>query len=206
MGREIRRVPPNWQHPQEEKFNHRRGCNVEQYKPLYDQSCEEAWSEWQSEFKAWVDGKQDQVIAEHSDWGYQKDQPYDSFCRWHGMPPDPETRRPQWPEGEATWYQVYETVSEGTPVTPPFETQDELIDYLVANGDFWDQSRREEGNCSMSCEPWSRQQAEKFVREVGWAPSLVMEGGEIKSGVEALCGEGENIGPPTKGGPNNETI
>jgi hypothetical protein len=74
---------------------------------------------------------------------------------------------------EMTWYQVYETVSEGTPVTPPFETQSELVEYLVANGDFWDQRCRKEGSSIMECAPWSRKQAEAFVYGPGWAPSLI---------------------------------
>jgi hypothetical protein len=64
-----------------------------------------------------------------------------------------------------TWFQVYETVSEGTPVTPPFATKEELVDYLVANGDFWDQHRGDGG--------WSRENAEAFVG-AGFAMSLVV--------------------------------
>jgi hypothetical protein len=40
-------------------------------------------------------------------------------------PPD----HPQ--DKEATWFQAWETVTEGTPVTPPFATTDELVDYLA---------------------------------------------------------------------------
>lgn len=87
---------------------------------------------------------------------------------------------------EPTWWQVYETVSEGTPVTPPFETREEIVEYLVKNGDFWDQKRREEGRSSMPCAPWSRENAVAFVMESGWAPSLILANGKIMSGVEAL--------------------
>lgn len=34
-------------------------------------------------------------------------------------------------------YCLYQTVSEGTPVTPVFETKNELVDYLVEHGNFW---------------------------------------------------------------------
>ena len=91
-----------------------------------------------------------------------------------------------------TWWQVYETVSEGTPVTPPFETREELVEYLVANGDFWDQKRRTEGRSSMPCEPWPRKQAESFVFGSGWSPSLVVANGRVMSGVEAIHGETAN--------------
>ena len=99
----------------------------------------------------------------------------------------------EWADGirKATWWQVYETVSEGTPVSPPFATPDELIDYLVAHGDFWDQQRRERGDTIMNNDPWSREQAEAFVRGPGWAPSMVVEknGNDVKiqSGVEYLA-------------------
>ena len=70
---------------------------------------------------------------------------------------------------EPTCYQMYETVSEGTPVTPVFETEDELVDYLVNVGTFWNQK-------------YSREAAEAFVK-TGWAPSFVMlraESGAMK--------------------------
>jgi len=36
-------------------------------------------------------------------------------------------------------------------------------------------------------EPWSRKQAEAFVNGPGWAPSMVMDAGGFRSGVEALA-------------------
>lgn len=66
------------------------------------------------------------------------------------------------PTGE--WWQVWETVSEGSPVTPAFASATDLVNHLVANGDAWDQKRGDGG--------WSRASAEKFVRS-GWAPSLI---------------------------------
>lgn len=66
------------------------------------------------------------------------------------------------------WWMVWETVSEGSPVTPAFPTAEALIDYLVERGDAWDQSRGDGG--------WSREAAEKFVGR-GSAMSLVVTGG-----------------------------
>lgn len=186
MGREIRRVPPDWEHPQDDKYDIRTGQTEKQYLPMYDRSCEEAWTGWQREFVEWQNGEHDRVRGEYGDADYPKDQPYAAFCQWHGTPPDPDYYRPQWADGTATWWQVYETVSEGTPVSPPFATQEELVEYLVANGDLWDQKRRAEGRRSMPCEPWSRKQAEAFVMGSGWAPSLVADGKGVRSGVEAL--------------------
>ena len=64
-----------------------------------------------------------------------------------------------------------ETVTtEGTPVTPPFATTDELVDYLATRGDFWDQERGDG--------PWDRKSAEEFVK-AGWAPTLIVTGKRI---------------------------
>lgn len=185
MGREIRRVPPNWQHPEKERFSFSTGRWEKSYQPLYDRTCEEAWEDWKEEYEKWIREEHDRVIADYGEEKYPKDQPYTSFCKWHGTPPTPEYYHPKWKE-EATWWQVYETVSEGTPVTPPFATQEELVDYLVANGDFWDQKRREEGCTTMDCSPWSRKAAEKFVYGSGWAPSFILTSKGLQSGVEAM--------------------
>jgi hypothetical protein len=66
------------------------------------------------------------------------------------------------PSGEG--WQIWETVSEGSPITPVFATKDDLVDYLVEKGDLWDQKRRTGG--------WKRENAEKFVNR-GWSPSMV---------------------------------
>lgn len=185
MGRELRRVPPNWEHPKENKPNFSRMSMEERYTPLHDDSCESAWEDWWQRYQNWLDGGHEEVIAEYGAEEYPRDQPYTSFCNYDGAPPRPEHYRPQWKDGEATWWQVYETVSEGTPVSPPFETQAELVEYLVENGDFWDQDRRKRGYTSMPCQPWTREQAEAFVYRDGHACSMVVADGRIMSGVEA---------------------
>lgn len=90
--------------------------------------------------------------------------PLAEWLRDERMPPDPKYYRP-YREEDATWYQVWETVTEGTPVTPPFATREELVDYLVKYGDEWDQKRGNGG--------YSRAAAEAFVN-AGWAPSMVI--------------------------------
>lgn len=174
MGREIRRVPPNWEHPMNDN-----GA----YRPMFDKSATDAFNSWFAEFVEFKKKELDEVCAEYS---YDRNDPYSAFCDYNGYPPNSEYYRPAWDEDTATWWQVYETVSEGTPVTPPFETPEELIDYLVENGDFWDQKRRAEGRAYIfPCDPWPREQAEKFVRS-GFAVSMVVSDGKVMSGVEAL--------------------
>ena len=42
---------------------------------------------------------------------------------------------PREEQAQGDWFQVYETVTQGTPVTPPFQTLEELEEHLVKNGD-----------------------------------------------------------------------
>ena len=166
MGREVRRVVPNWEHPQVTKYNPFKMKQETSYQPLYDCSYREAAAEWRKEFTEWEGGERQKYLAENGE-DYE-------YWDYNGMPPVKEYYRPDWKSEEMTWFQVYETVSEGTPVTPPFATQEELIDYLVANGDFWDQRRGDGG--------WARPNAEAFVG-TGRAPSMVVNTatGEIKT-------------------------
>lgn len=69
------------------------------------------------------------------------------------------------PPMAGTAWQVWETVSEGSPVTPAFATAEELIEHLVSNGDAWDKNRGKGG--------WDRAHAEQFVQD-GWQPSGLM--------------------------------
>lgn len=160
MGREVRRVPANWEHPKVERPDHRLQRMVEDYQSMFDRPFGPAMDEWYANWKAWERGERPDYCSNES-----KNLP---FWEWEGGPPDPEYYRPDWKDGEATWFQVYETVSEGSPVSPPFATQVELVDYLVANGDFWDQKRGNGG--------WDRKNAEAFVG-TGYAPSMVVTGG-----------------------------
>ncbi len=150
MGREIRKVPPNWEHPKTDRYSD------DSYQPMYDRTFATEATEWKAAFAKWEAGER----PEHCT-GHYRDVEY---WEWDQAPPDRSYYRP-YSDEEATWFQVYETVSEGTPVTPPFATKEELVDYLATHGDFWDQKRGHG--------PWDRANAEKFVG-VGWAPSLIV--------------------------------
>lgn len=161
MGREIRRVPPNWQHPKHEAYRPyaKGGPIVEEYKPLLNETYASAKDEWER-------GLVESGLSEEE---------YLDDC---GGPPEAEDYVPYTRE-QATWYQVYETVSEGTPVTPPFETKDELVKYLALKGDFWDQTRIAEGR-QEGPPGWGFEAAQRFV-ESEWAPSMIMENGVLKT-------------------------
>jgi hypothetical protein len=172
MGREIRRVPPDWEHPRQECKHSpwSGGCSEAKkhggrcLQPLHDESYRSAAQRWKDEFAAWERGERPDYFEAD---GYPADLQY---WEYNQDPPDRKYYRPDWPEGSATHYQAYETVSEGTPVTPHFATQDELIDHLVAYGDDWDHHRG----------GWDRAAAEQFVRQA-WAPSMIIANGVIYS-------------------------
>jgi len=181
MGREIRMVIPNYQHPMRQCPHSpwQGGCdeskrnNGKCYQPRFETSYTEALAEWMAENKLWQEGK-------HPDQLDGSGAKYKNYAEWAGNPPDVDYYSPDWKPEEKTWFQVFETVSEGTPVSPPFATREELVDYLVASGDFWDQTRGDGA--------WSREAATAFVMGDGWAPSFVSAPATgLISGVEALA-------------------
>lgn len=154
MGREIRRVVPNWEPPKKQRYDMRLGRYVDEYQPQYDDGFAPKMRRWYAEWEAWERGEKPKGAEDCA-----------NFWDWDGGPPDPEYHRPDWKEEEMTWFQVYETVSEGTPVTPAFATKAELVEYLATNGDYWDQKRGDGA--------WPRDAAEKFV-EREWSASMVV--------------------------------
>ena len=62
---------------------------------------------------------------------------------------------------------LYETVSEGTPITPTFGTSAELVDHLVEFGEDWRQ------------EPYRREAAERLVSQGFSFGTMVVSGGRL---------------------------
>jgi len=159
MGREIRRVDLDWEHPRYTERDAPFSNRVGQHRPLHDNDYAAAAREWIAEFEQWQRG-------EHPS---QKATP--SICQFYweyaGNPPESDDYRAE-PFKNPVGYQVYETVSEGTPVSPVFATKAELVEYLVAHGDFWDQKRGHGG--------WRRESAERFVNHE-YAPSFIVSTG-----------------------------
>lgn len=123
MGREIRKVPANWEHPRE--FNQYRGMV---YKPLRDEIYEDVAAEWESGRKLWESGKHP----------HQLKYPQDTNCtweEWHGSAPEKDDYMPSWKPEERTHIQLYETTSEGTPESPVFPADqfDQLCEYAAAH-------------------------------------------------------------------------
>ncbi len=145
MGREIRKVKPGWS----SDHSH------------FDEDYQTAADEWLKNCTLWTAG-------EHPDQP-QPDCLY--YWEWNDRPPDAELYRPAWTDAERTHYQIYETVSEGTPIGPAFETLDELAVWYHEHGD------PGYGAISLS--------AAKNFAESGYAPSMVVEGGRVTDGVNA---------------------
>jgi hypothetical protein len=74
------------------------------------------------------------------------------------------------PAGEG--YQVWETISEGSPISPVFATAEELAQHKTRWG----------ADKGTPYETWL-----EFIRGPGWAPSMIMTaGGEIMNGVDGV--------------------
>lgn len=156
MGREIRRVPPDWQHPTNSRGHER---------PLHDRTFDEAIQQYRKDKAEW-DAPGNETRREY-EAKIGKACPFED---WGGDPPNPDYYRPAWPEGSDTAWQIYETVSEGTPISPVFTTREALIEYLTTDG----------GGMGIGGVPMrlSRQAAERFV-EAAWSPSMTFTGGAL---------------------------
>ena len=113
MGREIRRVPKGWEHPRDRDGN---------FIPMHDQPYKKVLDGWIRAYHVWDGG----ILLD----GTKGDAPY--WEAW-GPPPDPDRYRPAF-DSEPMCYQIYETVSEGTPISPVFETIEKLVDWIVEQG------------------------------------------------------------------------
>jgi hypothetical protein len=133
MGREVRRVPKDWEHPMNES-----GAFV----PLLSAEDFEVRTRKR----------------------IQRNEPL----------PDPADYMPRWTPTEATHYQMYETCTEGTPISPVFETPETLARWLADN------EASAFGSMTASYEAWLR------VCRGSSAPSAIMTGGGMVSGVEAM--------------------
>ena len=98
MGRELRRVIPNWEHPTKEVTRYSGGiCFSEKtYKPMFDRDYLKDLEEWIEGHRKWEAGEDE----------YRKEYPeYRYYAQWEGDPPNVEYYRPPWSKEEATWYQ-----------------------------------------------------------------------------------------------------
>jgi hypothetical protein len=162
MGREVRRVPATWEHPRDDKGS---------YIPLYGYSFSARLREWDEGKTKWNQGLRDDYAG---GWQPLGDVASESYEEWSGQRPVESDYMPDWPEAERTHYQMYEDTTEGTPISPVMSSPEELAHWLANN------NASANGGMTASYQAWLR------VCNGGYAPSMVMAGGVIQSGVEAL--------------------
>ena len=142
MGREVRRVTKNWEHPKNDSGK---------YKPLFEGYATDA-----KEFLEMVDADGLQEAVEYMG------------C------PDKNDYMPDWEEEEKTYLMMYENTTEGTPISPAFETPEDLAKWLAENG------ASSFGRFTAKYEQWLP------LCKGGYAPSMVLSSAGIQSGVEAM--------------------
>lgn len=146
MGREVRMVPPGWKHPKDDRGR---------YEPLL--------------------------------YGYKKDiEEFKKRIKSHGLeealdyfgggPIEYNYMLSDVPEEQCTMLMMYETCSEGTPISPAFDTPEELARWLADN------KASAFGSMTATYEQWLA------TCKRGWAMSAMMDPEHgFRSGVEALA-------------------
>jgi hypothetical protein len=172
MSREVRMVPPDWQHPTEWGKDWRTGQPKLRHVALLDGDYDEAASEWDREAAQWEAG----YVRDYFNRGYKaKDETHEgSYAEWAGDRPNPGHYMPKFAPETATHLMMYETTSEGTPISPAFATPEELARWLADN------NASAFGSDGATYEQWLR------VCRGGFAPTAVGTSAGLLSGVAGL--------------------
>lgn len=123
MGREVRRVPANWEHPKKENG---------EYIPLLGGNFAERLAQWEEGKRKWDEGFRE-TWGDGEKWIPRTPDENGTYEDWDGERPVESEYMPQWPEAEKTHLQMYQNTSEGTPISPVMETPEELARWLVDN-------------------------------------------------------------------------
>ncbi|WP_333571290.1 hypothetical protein [Sphingomonas sp.] len=172
MGREVRRVPADWQHPK--TYNEYRREMT--YVPLFEGSdYEQRAAEWDEEWAKWQDGIC-RAYGDGPEWEpIEEKHRHMRYTDYAGSRPSPDDYMPNWPKEQRTHLMMYEDTSEGTPISPAFETPEELARWLADN------NASAFAGDGASYEHWLP------ICRGGWAPSMIMAGGVMMSGVEGMA-------------------
>jgi len=162
MGREVRMVPPWWHHPVYfNDFN-------KKYNPL------PLMDGFLEDMQNWKDERDELVrrIGAESNPNVLVD--LRDSLKWHeDSEPDPRKYMPDFPVELRTHYQMYETCSEGTPISPVFDTPEKLARWLADN------KASAFADSTATYNEWL-----SMIRGPGWAPSAVgIPGKGLVSGV-----------------------
>jgi len=174
MGREVRMVPADWQHPKYPADHHedyKRG----RYVPLHEGGgYAERAAEWDEEWAQWQAGLVRSYGGEEKWRAKTPDEMGVRYTEYAGERPSPDDYMPNWPAEQRTHFMMYEDTSEGTPKSPAFETPEELARWLADTG------ASSFGHSTATYEQWLP------ICKGGWAPSAVVSGGVMMSGVEFM--------------------
>jgi hypothetical protein len=165
MGREIRMVPPGWQHP---KDTHGK------YIPLMKGPFSKAHAEWDEEAAHWENGEVLDYLAwpERRIFKLSDVTKSETYAEYAGNRPIKSDYMPEFPEGTATMFCMYEDTSEGTPISPAFTTPEKLARWLADTG------ASAFGGRTATYEQWLA------MCRTGWAVSAVITNDKMVSGVE----------------------
>lgn len=172
MGREVRMVPADWQHPRYADDHYREHLRGK-YIPLYASGFASRDAEWSEGWQKWQEGLCENYGGDEKWAPIEAEYRAMRYTDYAGERPSPDEFMPDWPADQRTHFMMYEDTSEGTPISPAFQTAEELARWLVDNNAsaFADQTASYEG--------WLR------VAQGGFAPSMVIAGGAMLTGVDA---------------------
>lgn len=172
MSREVRRVPAGWQHPKYTVETAPHPAAAGRYIPLHEsRGYADAAADWDEGFMQWGLG----FVRNYDDdskWIAKGPEHDGRYTEWEGPRPSPDDYMPDWPDDACTHLMMYETTSEGTPLSPAFKTAEELAHWLADNG------ASAFGSDTATYRQWLAMIGK------GWAMSMVIDNGVMKSGVE----------------------
>lgn len=174
MGREVRMIKPGWEHPREPG---RHADGTPRYRGLLAGPYSRDLAEWEEGRARWEQGLEEDWAPERHRSPCKVWKPLEPQHRgmtWEdfwGQRPRPEDYMPEWAPGEATLLVMYENTSEGTPISPGFDTPEALARWLADTG------ASAFGNMTASYEDWLA------TCRSGWSVGMVIDAGGMRPGV-----------------------
>lgn len=171
-------IKPGWKHPEEWNRYQNKFTPI----GLFDYKFSDMLKEWEKEKAEWDRGYVQNYTPDLNGYTYVKKEEskyYEdgsTFEDWHGEKPIVGHYMPEWAPGEATLFCMYETTSEGTPISPCFETPEQLARWLADN------KASAFGDITATYDQWLAM----IKRGSSAASMAITDDGQMISGVEAI--------------------